>query len=87
MFSGRLWRLLPLICLQLAKDRVSPVHALAACADALVAHNPGSVPAPLLEEQSSLVAAAAHSSKFPAHGGKPGGRPTTAPCHRRRVRF
>ena len=70
----------PLIRIQHAEDWVSPVHALAAHADALVTHNHGGVTAPLLKDQAPLVAAAtAHGSKFPACGGKPsGGRPVAA---------
>ena len=81
MFWGMfLSRLPPLIRIQHAEDWVSPVHALAAHADALVTHNHGGVTAPLLKDQAPLVAAAtAHGSKFPACGGKPsGGRPVAA---------
>jgi len=52
MFRGMfLLRLPPLIRLQLAEGCVSPVHALVARADALIAHNnSSSVAAPLLED-------------------------------------
>ena len=82
MFRGMfLLRLPPLIRLQLAEGCVSPVHALVARADALIAHNnSSSVAAPLLEDHALLVAAAAvHRKQFPACGGKPsGGRPAAA---------
>jgi len=81
MFRGMfLSRLPPLIRLQLAEDRVSPVQALAARADALVVHNHGGVAASLSEDQSALVAAAgAHGKQFSSRGGRSsGGRPSAA---------